>query len=488
MPTEPQRPRQSTARPTVDCHPHSIEVVERPEGYREFRCSPAFWTYPPSQSDEGLAAELLGEDRGVDKYGLGEGVEFWSGSDAGLRLRTEPPQELAHRELVALASRRSVGLNAPRVWLSASRVDPILARWTAGTPERRREEADRATTAREDVWNHYGMRKSVAEPVIWGWGMRRGDRSELGRIGQPWKGGTGVWYRWSTVREWKRWPRRQGVESEAVRPDPGKLLLFVSHRWDGLNHPDETGAQLACLQIGLTLALAKAVLHHADQEEAFKTASGLPELLWEFLKAELPPEAIESLAPWAQRVEHAARTSQSEDSFLERLNEGEPSASLRTIQDCVLIWYDYCSMLQAPRTEPEEAEFRAEIMTLNDIQANACTVVIAGDRQYLFRAWCFLELCGGMRHRIAELTPTWGTRVGLGDSVTVWAHRSDQLIAALCTHGTRAISGSGLAAAHPDDLPDIARLLAQLELTGLLVTDDSDLIGGSIPFPRRSRE
>ena len=32
--------------PTVDFHRHRIEVVERAEGYLEFRCLPATWSYP----------------------------------------------------------------------------------------------------------------------------------------------------------------------------------------------------------------------------------------------------------------------------------------------------------------------------------------------------------------------------------------------------------------------------------------------------------
>ena len=36
------------------------------------------------------------------------------------------------------------------------------------------------------------------------------------------------------------------------------------------------------------------------------------------------------------------------------------------------------------------------------------------------------------------------------------------------------------------DIHYVDRLLAQLELTGLLATDDSDLVGGSLPFPFRS--
>jgi hypothetical protein len=471
--------------PTIECHAHSIEVVERAEGYREFRCTPSFWTYPDQQVVESLAAEALGENRGVDKYGWGEAVEFWSGSDACLRLAAVSPSDLQRRELTALATRRSVGLNAPRPWLSGPLIQPIEAFWRKETGEN--EQGDTTEETDEEwnsIWDHYGMHKSIAEPIIFSYGMRQSDRIALGRIGRPWQGGMGTWYRWSTMRAWTRWPRRQEIQGEAVTPDPGHLLLFISHRWECLDHPDPTGAQLRCLQIGLLFSLAKAVLSRSEEEEAeFKTGSGLPEVLHEFLDAEFTRTEIDALVPWAQAIRRAGKDAEREEAFVDAIEVDEPEEILDRIRSRILIWYDYCSMLQAPRTASEESAFRAEILTLNDIQAVACTVVIAGDSQYLFRAWCFLELCGGMRHRIAELTPSWGTRVGLGDSVTRWAHRSDQLISALATHGLDALSGSGLESTRPEDLPDIARLLARLDLTGLLATDDSDLVGGSLPVP-----
>lgn len=471
--------------PTVLCHAHAIEVIDRPEGYREFRCAPSYWTYPADQAVESLAAEALGERRGVDKHGWGEAVEFWSGSDACTRLQAVPPDQLAHRELVALACRRSVGLNAPRPWLSAPLIAPVLAHWKSQTSDAAAQDAhERIDDDGKSLWAHYGMRQSSAEPVIFSYGMRASDRPALGRIGAPWQGGTGTWYRWSTVRDWKRWARRQDVCAEAVEPDAGNLLIFVSHRWEALDHPDPTGGQLCCLQVGLQFSLAKAVLH--EGVGPLKTRSGLPELLREFLDAEFAPSDIAALVPWAREIQRAGEAADSEAALLDTPDASVPSDLLAQVQSRILIWYDYCSMLQAPRTESEEAAFDTEILTLNEIQADACTLVIAGDTRYLRRAWCFLELCGGMRHRIVELTPSWGTEVGLGDSITRWAHRSDQLISALSVHGPDALAGSGLASTRPEDLPNIARLLAKLELTGLLATDDSDLVGGSLPVPFRS--
>jgi hypothetical protein len=428
---------------------------------------------------------------GVDKYGLAITSEFWSGSDAALKLRALPESDLALRELVALASRRSIGLNAPKGWLSVRETAPFSKAWEPEATDVHFSQVELEDEEQKNVWSHYGMKKSIAEPVIYSYGMRQSRRSDLGRSGRAWDGGIGTWYPWSTLLEWDRWPRRQDVQASAVDADPGRLLLFVSHRWESLEHPDPNGSQLLCLKVGLLLSLAAAVLRLASEEQDEKTGSGLPDLLAEFLQSECESGDVLALGAWAQRIKDLAEHEEDETSFHAKaveLADEETATRLDSIRNLILVWYDFASMLQAPRTEAEEADFRSEILTLNEIQGHAGTVVIAGDEQYLSRAWCFLELCGGMRHRITELTPSWGSRIGVGDSVTQWASRSDQLIAALHALGLGSIQGSGLEATHPEDLADIARLLAQLPVTGLLETDDSDLIGGSLPIPYRSGE
>jgi hypothetical protein len=339
------------------------------------------------------------------------------------------------------------------------------------------------------IWDHYGMKESLAEPVIFGYGMRKSLRPQLGKSGCVWRGGPGTWYAWSTLLQWERWPRRQKAHRHAVAAEPEKLLLFISHRWESLDHPDPTGAQLLCLKVGLTLALAAAVLQLGAAQGKKQTASGLPELIAEFLESIPATAEINTLLQWAEAIKSAAERLETEEDFwraARRLETENHRASLDRIRSLVLIWYDYASMFQAPRSPAEEAEFRREILQLNAIQRHAGTLVIAGDHRYLSRAWCFLELCGGMRQRIVELTPSWGTAVQVGDSVTHWASRSDQLIGGLNAFGQETIRHSGLEATHPEDLTDIARLLGELPLAALIETDDSDLIGGAIPLPFRS--
>jgi hypothetical protein len=244
------------------------------------------------------------------------------------------------------------------------------------------------------------------------------------------------------------------------------------------------------LKVGLTLAVAAALLPRADVDH---TQSGLPELIWEFLNETNPPILDDaSLHGWAAAVRTAAGAATSEETLWAELKDleevGDLSTALGRIREQILIWYDYSSMFQAPRTTEEEAQFQRELLELNAIQAHAATLVIAGDEDYLSRAWCFLELCGGMRHDIVELVPSWGQSVRISQATPRWAPRSDQLIGALNIFGLDAIKQAGLQAAHEEDLLAIAELLSQLPLIGLVETDDSDLVGGVIPLPRRDSE
>ena len=109
--------------------PHTVEVFNHPKGYREFRALPATWHYPEMRPFHALLTEYSSARKGADPHGVGEHSEFWSGSDAALRLRLLPADDLAVRELAALASRRSIGLNAPRPWVAEREVAEMVNVW-----------------------------------------------------------------------------------------------------------------------------------------------------------------------------------------------------------------------------------------------------------------------------------------------------------------------------------------------------------------------
>ena len=478
--------------PPVTFHPHAVEVVDRPEGYREFRCLPATWSYPDRRPLAALLTEFYSSRMDVDPQGIQGDPEFWSGSDAAIRLRALPPEDLALRELTGLATRRSTGLNAPKPWASLPEIRALAEAWEAEATDVHWTEAPHDDDEPTNLWSHYGMEESPALPIVTGYSMTKGDGPRRGLV-RAWDGGPGTWYAWSTLVGWDRWPRRQEALGSAAVVAPGRLLLFVSHRWESLDHPDPSGSQLRCAVVGLTMALAAALLQVGRDDRDATTVSGLPEVIAAFLYENLDLEELTTapMQEWARGIEAAAERGSTEEDFWPqalRLETAEVEPTLGRLRDLILVWYDYASMFQSPRAADEEHAFRREILELNAIQARAATVVIAGDEQYVSRAWCFLEVCGGMRHRIVELTPSWGRAVGVGPSLTRWASWSDQLIGALNTLGLDAIWHSGLEATQAEDLPDIARLLSELPLIGPVESDDSDLIGGAVPMPLRSGE
>lgn len=469
----------------IEVHDQTVEVVERAEGYRELRCRPATWSYPGRRPIAELLTEYYSQRMDVDPYGTQSGG-IWSGSDAALRLQRLPADDLALREITALASRRSTGLNAPSPWVSSRELETLAKEWEGEARDIHFSQRPPVESRDNDLWTQYGMTETPGLEVITGYAMgpSRVRPSTQARA----DGGLGSWQPWSVVATWKRWPRRQQASASVPGTGTdGHLRIFVSHRWESLDHPDPDGAQLLALNVGLTLSLAAAVLAGGDE---FTTRSRLPELFRAHLRRahHLGLLGDAALRRWASQVREVAQGATNEESFdrdATALDVAPVDRLLRDVRERVLIWYDYVSMFQAPRTEDEEVAFRAEILQLNAIQSRAATVVIAGDVQYVERAWCFLELCGGLRGAMAELTPSWGTSLDVGTRHTRWTALSDQLIGALNVLGVEAIQHSGLEATHPTDLPVVARLISELPLTGKVETDDSDLVGGVIPIPRR---
>jgi hypothetical protein len=457
----------------------SVTVFDRPEGYREFRCIPAHWVYEPPFDRQALYAE--GVSNNLD---LHKDWDFWSASDAALRLQRVPAEQLDIHEMVVLATRRAVDYNAPKPWAARTWVDEIDAEWAQRAthlhPFARLPESEQ-----HDLWSHGGMNalpisSRLEYPLQTGVGILPSERPY--RSHEPWHGGEGLWYRWEALDTWNRWPRRQEAEWIGAAPQDAELMLFVSHRWETLDHPDPTGRQLQAVRTGLTLALAAGVLSDADS-----TPSGLPELFRRYLDGR--HLATTALRAWAEHVRHAAMATFSETEFLQQLEEPEDTDArqqLAFIRKNVLLWYDYTSMYQTPRDRHEEEIFRVDLTRLNDIQAGAATLVLGENEDYTRRAWCFLEISGGVRGLLVELTPSWGKSIGAYHGVQRWSDVSDQLIGALITHGERAIEGSGLQATHASDLPIVAGLIARLPLFGLVSSSGSDLIGGSIPMPRRN--
>jgi hypothetical protein len=469
----------------IDYSPWTVEVRERPEGYREFWCMPATGALPSTAPLELLVAESLSGYLQVDRD-----LDFWSASDAALRLQHLPANDMGRRELAIMATRRTSDYNCPRPWAAKQQVDELSRQWNAVADTHVHPFAALPGERADNLWNRYGMSpmalaQSDKYQVYTGYDIRKGLRSVTDH--EPWHGGPGTYYAWRTLFDWERWPRRQEAASTAAKADAAHLLVFVSHRWEELSHPDPNGRQLLALNIGLTLALAAALLIEPDTQ----TGSGLPEVFRRFLSVLMPDFLTDPpLKAWADRVAQEAGSCNAEEELcnqLHELAEGPHADRLEAVQRRVLIWYDYVSMHQVPRSPQEQSEFRSELEQLNDIQASATTVVIASDEEYVNRAWCFLEICGGIRKSICELTPSRGSSMSFYASLNHWAHISDQLIASINCNGVDSMAGTNLRTTEEGDLEIVAKLIGRLPLFGLVESDGSDLVGGSIPMPFRDK-
>ena len=65
-----------------------------------------------------------------------------------------------------------------------------------------------------------------------------------------------------------------------------------------------------------------------------------------------------------------------------------------------------------------------------------------------------------------------------------WATRTDQLAGALATLGSDGIHCTGLQVSDHRDLPAIGDLIAGMPTLGAVRSDDSDIVGGALPYPR----
>ncbi len=459
----------------IRLHRSTVTVIDRPEGYREFFCTPPWFSQDPDHPGPELT-EIVDLHWGDDPNGLGLRSDMWSASVAALRLRTTPADRLDLRERHVLGSRAVVGLNPPPRWLSGDR--------SALDAE------DRLSAKRSgSMWDQFGMGPTAIMSSISGWDAAAFDPGAE-HVDLPTGPAVGRWFRWSTLRTWPGWRRGQDAVGEAV-PCGGELALFVSHRWELPDHPDPDGEQFQTLLCGLSVALASAV-RLADPGR-HQSASGLAELMAASLDVQLKAgwRADRGLRRWARDVVTAARRTTDLDQLAARLAsideaqmDTEAGGPLTRIRERVVLWYDYSSMFQQPRTAEQERTFRAELATLAGVQRGAVTVALAPGRDYPFRGWCFLELAGSLRDQLVELRPEPDFSLRTSAQLVTWATRTDQLAGALATLGPAGIRHSGLKFSDQRDLPAVGSLLADLSALDLVRSDDSDMVGGALPYPR----
>jgi hypothetical protein len=168
--------------------------------------------------------------------------------------------------------------------------------------------------------------------------------------------------------------RRQDLEVGPLAPENCHLLLFISHRWEGTDHPDPSGRQLA--------ALKSLVLSICDACDA--------------LSAESADERLR-LLPTLSRygvLQAILLVTRLSSSLLSVASAIANRSARKWLPDHIGLWYDFTCLPQEPRTANQEREFQEALLALPKLLLSDEISLVAirdeGD-DYETRGWCFAE-------------------------------------------------------------------------------------------------
>jgi len=198
----------------------------------------------------------------------------------------------------------------------------------------------------------------------------------------------------SDVLAMRRMARHQDVRNRLDwlrSEEPPLALLFVSHRWETLEHPDPSGRQLRAIQdfLGRLCTCVEALL--VSKEERLKL---VPSLAYEGpLQAAEVARRMFGFGPFGDSPaglgSRKARALVSAAFEKRRCDDGSFREWLTTR---IGLWLDYTCMPQRPLSPEEEPEFRRSLGALDELVASAIVVALrqAGD-DYAVRGWCASE-------------------------------------------------------------------------------------------------
>jgi hypothetical protein len=164
--------------------------------------------------------------------------------------------------------------------------------------------------------------------------------------------------------------RCQDLQDATVSPERCALILFVSHRWETLAHPDPAGRQHGALVLLLR--------EISDLAQA--------------VTAESPLERTRIVPDLARNgtIQAAVLLVR----LLTRLTERPNEFTTDDIPARIGVWYDYSCLPQEPRTPRQDAEFRSALLGLPDLVGSDSVSLIAlrhaGD-EFEHRGWCLAE-------------------------------------------------------------------------------------------------
>lgn len=198
-----------------------------------------------------------------------------------------------------------------------------------------------------------------------------------------------------TLLSLESFPTRQELLSAGtsfLTPGNGSLWLaiFISHRWESQDHPDQNSAhpdrdnrQLLVLQQFVRMVVA-----------IFKFSRGL---------------AVDGLP---NTLAHHGWFQAAFVAGLDSLrSKGHDATSPDELEQLLLdhcgVWYDYSCLYQKPRTPEQQSDFNSSLYNLSRlVRGCSCCIALRDDNDdYMARGWCAWEICAFSTATIGMLTP-----------------------------------------------------------------------------------
>lgn len=191
-----------------------------------------------------------------------------------------------------------------------------------------------------------------------------------------------------------RMRRYQDIRDEVCwlgASEPPLTLLFISHRWETLAHPDPAGRQHRAIQELLRRVCTCAEAMLVPRGERLRLVPSLEQEGW--LQAEEILRRALGFGPFSDSEacvggEEARKIL--EDRFAVRM--ADQGAFREWLAGMVGVWVDYTCMPQQPLARDEDAEFRQTLRDLDALVASSTVVALRhADDDYTVRGWCAAE-------------------------------------------------------------------------------------------------
>ena len=182
---------------------------------------------------------------------------------------------------------------------------------------------------------------------------------------------------------------------------PPIALLFISHRWETLDHPDPEGRQLRAVQqfIRLVCISVEAMVTNHSERLAL-----VPSLYKEgALQAAEIARRILGFGPFSESTASVGGKTARSEIVSQWSDYGGGELFRRWLAQRIGIWLDYSCMYQKPFAGEEEREFRHAMASLGDLVRSSQVVSLRyAEDDYTHRGWCAAEYFLGSSQSFAR--------------------------------------------------------------------------------------